>query len=175
MTTTLYRPSRQQTLEQLVKRGRPAPTTCLQSHQRWSLHQCTAGNPNPASDPFLLTQDQVPPTVTATIYQADGVTVISDGGTTGSRAAIFKIVASEHVLSVDTTSGAGLNGLVVGDLTGVGGCTNPKFWGWKDVYYLRCDWVNGAEVQIGIADVKVKDLAGNLMTPAVTAMDVTFT
>merc|ERR1719231_1082377 len=91
-----------------------------------------AGNPNPASDPFLITMDQTPPTVSVTIYEADGVTTISDGGTTGSRAVIFKIVASEHILSVDTASGAGLNGLVVDDIViGSGtneGCTNKKFW-----------------------------------------------
>merc|ERR1719313_3185781 len=71
-----------------------------------------AGNPNPKSDPFLITMDQTPPTVAVTIYEADGVTTIAAGGTTGSRAAIFKIVASEHIVSVDTASGVGLNGLV---------------------------------------------------------------
>jgi len=133
-----------------------------------------AGNPNPASDPFLLTQDQVPPTVTATIYQADGVTVISDGGTTGSRAAIFKIVASEHVLSVDTASGAGLNGLVAGDFT-TSGCANQKFWGWKDVYYIRCDWANGATASVAIAANKAQDLAANTCATCLTAVTAIFT
>jgi hypothetical protein len=133
-----------------------------------------AGNPNPASDPFLLTQDQVPPTVTATIYQADGVTVISDGGTTGSRAAIFKIVASEHVLSVDTASGAGLNGLVAGDFT-TSGCANQKFWGWKDVYYIRCDWTNGATASVAIAANKAQDLAANTCATCLTAVTAVFT
>jgi hypothetical protein len=133
-----------------------------------------AGNPNPASDPFLLTQDQVPPTVTATIYQADGVTVISDGGTTGSRAAIFKIVASEHVLSVDTASGAGLNGLVAGDFT-TSGCANQKFWGWKDVYYIRCDWANGATASVAIAANKAQDLAANTCATCLTAVTAVFT
>ena len=138
-----------------------------------------SGNPNPASDPFLVTMDQVPPTVTVTIYEADGVTAISDGGTTGSRAAIFKLVASEHVLSVDTASGAGLNGLVeadivIGSATGEA-CTNKKFWGWKDTYYVRCDWTNGVTAKVSIAANKAKDLAGNTCATCLAAVSVTFT
>merc|ERR1711988_1955797 len=138
-----------------------------------------AGNPNHMSDPFLITMDQVPPTVTVTIYEADGVTTISSGGTTGSRAAIFKIVASEHIVSVDTASGVGLNGLVSGDIT-IGsatneGCTNQKFWGWKDTYYVRCDWSNGQIPKVSIAANKAKDLAGNTCATCLAAVSVTFT
>jgi hypothetical protein len=138
-----------------------------------------SGNPNPKSDPFLVTMDQTPPTAAVTIYEADGVTTLSDGGTTGSRAVIFKIVASEHILSVDTASGAGLNGLVVDDIViGSGtneGCTNKKFWGWKDTYYVRCDWSNGQIPKVSIAADKAQDLAGNTCAGCVTAVSVTFT
>jgi hypothetical protein len=138
-----------------------------------------AGNPNPKSDPFLVTMDQTPPTAAVTIYEADGVTTIADGGTTGSRAVIFKIVASEHILSVDTASGAGLNGLVVADIViGTGtneGCTNKKFWGWKDTYYVRCDWSNGQIPKVSIAADKAQDLAGNLCATCLAAVSVTFT
>jgi hypothetical protein len=133
-----------------------------------------AGNPNVASEPFLITQDQILPTVAITIFAADGVTPIADGGTTGSRAAVFKIKASEHILSVTTTSGAGLSGMVEGDLT-VSGCANNRFWGWKDTYYLRCDWADGATASVALGDTKVKDLAGNQQTPAVTAVTAIFT
>jgi hypothetical protein len=138
-----------------------------------------AGNPNPASDPFLITMDQTPPTVAVSIYEADGVTTIADGGTTGSRAVIFKLVASEHIVSVDTASGVGLNGLVVGDIT-IGSatgeaCTNKKFWGWKDTYYVRCDWTNGVTAKVSIAADKAQDLAGNTCATCLAAVSVTFT
>lgn len=138
-----------------------------------------AGNPNPKSDPFLVTMDQTPPTVTVTIYEADGATIIQNSGTTGSRAAIFKIMASEHVVSVGTPSGVGLNGLVSSDIT-IGGeadevCTNQKFWGWKDTYYVRCDWTNGKTAKVSIAANEAQDLAGNLCATCLSEASVTFT
>lgn len=130
-----------------------------------------AGNPNLASEPFLITQDQVLPTVAITVFEADGVTQLSSNDNTGSRAAIFKIKASEHILSVATS---GVNGMVVGDLT-VSGCTGSKFWGWKDTFYLRCPWSNGVTASVELADNAVKDLAGNTQSPAVAAVTVVFT
>merc|ERR1711871_395480 len=119
-------------------------------------------------------QDQVLPTVTITIFEADGVTPLSDGDTTSSRAAIFKLKASEHIVSKNTNSGLGLTGMVLADLTKTN-CDNGKFWGWKDTFYLRCPWINGATVSVELADTKVKDLAGNEQTPAVSAVTAIFT
>ena len=128
-----------------------------------------AGNPNTASDPFIVTQDQTIPVVVITVSDASG-NALASGDSTGSRAVIFKIKATEHVRSVGTASGAGLNGMVVGDLTNT--CTNPKFWGWKDTYYLRCDWTNGQTASCELAVDKVKDLAANqnAVVAAVTAI-----
>lgn len=130
-----------------------------------------AGNPNTASDPFIITQDETVPFGVITVSDASG-NLLAPSASTGSRAVIFKIKLTEHVVSVGTTSGAGLNGMLVADLTVT--CTNGKFWGWKDTYYLRCDWTNGQTASVALDINKVKDLAAN-QNAAVTAVTATFT
>lgn len=67
-----------------------------------------------------------------------------------------------------------MNGLVAGDFT-TSGCANQKFWGWKDVYYIRCDWANSATASVAIAANKAQDLAANTCATCLTAVTAVFT
>merc|ERR1711988_322480 len=121
-----------------------------------------AGNPNPKSDPFLITMDQTPPSFTVELYEADGATAIASEGTTGSRAAIFKFVATEHVVSASNSdTPLALSDLTIDEDGDDEECANPKFWGWKDTFYLRCGWANGKKAKVKIEAGDAQDLAGN--------------
>ena len=95
--------------------------------------------------PFLVTQDEGVPTMLITIYEADGETVIPDAGTTGSKAALFKLQTSEHIVTTVSPWVAATSAI----MSTAANCAGLKFWGWKDTFYIRCDWANGVEVTMG--------------------------
>jgi hypothetical protein len=107
--------------------------------------------------PFLVTLDVDVPTMEITIYEADGVTELSSADSTGSKAVIFKLHASEHIVkTVDPWAPFDAS-----CMSTLANCAGTKFWGWKDIFYIRCDWKDATTVTIGAAANKFMDLATN--------------
>ena len=117
-----------------------------------------------------MTLDIDEPTMEITIYEADGVTELSSAASTGSKAVIFKLHASEHIVK-SVSPWAPFDASCMSTLAN---CAGTKFWGWKDIFYIRCDWKDATTVTVGAAASKFKDLAKN-ENDAVTDKTVTFT
>ena len=94
-----------------------------------------------------MTLDVDAPTMEITIYEADGVTELSSADSTGSKAVIFKLHASEHIVK-SVSPWAPFDASCMSTLAN---CAGTKFWGWKDIFYIRCDWKDATTVTIGAA------------------------
>jgi len=126
-----------------------------------------AGNTNDAVSQFGVTSDSVAPTVAITATETTtAATALSTGAST-SHSVLFKFTMSK-----DTTN------FVVGDVTvsNCGSTNSPaSFTGFKNMYYMKCSYVNGLTVSVNVETAKFTAIGGVDNTAASAAFTVVFT